>query len=491
VRRGAADRDRDCISALPALTAAIERCASERVTSAELVLLRADARSLALRVCDASDQDRPGDAARDGADCPAPRAAALYLLAALAAPEDGNLMARALGDADDEVRRAAAAGLRALGDRALEYLLVAASFGRRAARNHALSLLRDLRVSIDSLDHLIESELKEIDQTSARLAPLSELEGAALLVRRLEERVDEAAHTMFLVLEARLGDPAIGSAARTFLRARDRVGRARALETLDTVLPRALARRALAPLDDAPIAVRSDRACRRLGSAPREIDDAVRAELRGPDPLARALVVQALGSSGRANHRDAIAQAAEEAAMAVDPFSMLRRITGAPTEPGTENPGEPDPTWEDEMPRSVETMMALSQLPIFAELTTRQLADLADVVRWEKAAPDTVIVAQGDSDSAMYFVLSGRVRVAVAAGETTRELGELGPGELFGEMALFEDAQRSASVTATEKTRLGRIERADFEELVEDVPGIALGICRVLSRRVRKSNIEG
>jgi CRP-like cAMP-binding protein len=43
-------------------------------------------------------------------------------------------------------------------------------------------------------------------------------------------------------------------------------------------------------------------------------------------------------------------------------------------------------------------------------------------------------------------------------------------------------------VVATTRTRLGRIERADFEDLVEEVPGIALAVCRVLSRRVRALN---
>jgi CRP-like cAMP-binding protein len=65
-------------------------------------------------------------------------------------------------------------------------------------------------------------------------------------------------------------------------------------------------------------------------------------------------------------------------------------------------------------------------------------------------------------------------------------VGELGPGEPFGEMALFEDAPRSATVIAREKSRIGRIERADFEALVDDIPAIALAICRVLSRRVRE-----
>lgn len=140
------------------------------------------------------------------------------------------------------------------------------------------------------------------------------------------------------------------------------------------------------------------------------------------------------------------------------------------------------------MPRSIETMTILSQLPLFGELTTRQLAELADVVRWEVVAPGTPIVAQDEPGSAMYVIESGAVRVEAAGPTGPRLLGQLGRGELFGEMALFEDDVRSATVTATARTRLGRIERADFEDLVEEVPGIALALCRVLSRRVRDLN---
>jgi CRP-like cAMP-binding protein len=58
-------------------------------------------------------------------------------------------------------------------------------------------------------------------------------------------------------------------------------------------------------------------------------------------------------------------------------------------------------------------------------------------------------------------------------------------------MALFEGAPRSATVTAVKRSRLGRIDHAEFEELVEDVPGIALAICRVLSRRIRGARDAG
>ena len=86
----------------------------------------------------------------------------------------------------------------------------------------------------------------------------------------------------------------------------------------------------------------------------------------------------------------------------------------------------------------------------------------------------------------MYFVLTGEVRVERDAnGEGVERVATLGPGEPFGEMALFDDEVRSATVVAETASRIGKIDRVAFEEIVGEVPGIALGICRVLSRRVR------
>jgi len=463
------------VAGLSALAEAIG-AARAAGAGAELVLLSTDARALATR-------------ALAGTSAPV-RAAAVALLAALGEAADAHAVAGALADADDDVRQAAARGLRTMGQVALEVLLVMASYGGRQARNAALEIVRDLRPSSAELDDLIERELGEIEATTARLAVLGELPGAALLVRRLDERVGEAAHTLLLALEAKLGQATIGEAARRFLRARDPIARARALEALDTVLPRSIARRVLAPLDAGPAAERSLAAARRLGTAPPAVEEAVRAELDGPDHLARALVLYALGEGGRARHRDAIAAAAARAARDVDPMQLIRRLAGAAPanedQPTTDSPAADAATTEDEMPRTVDTLIALSQVPIFSELTTRQLADLAEVVGWHNVRAGQAIVEQGEAGGAMFFIVSGEVEVTAGG----RTLGRLVAGEVFGEMALFEDESRSATVTACGRVRVGRIERADFEELVEDVPGIALAICRVLSRRVRTLNAE-
>jgi len=472
-------------STLTGLAAGFARCRADGLTSAEYVLLCSEVRRLAVRLADVA---RGADIATRQATAPL-RAASLNLLCTLCQAKDAARFARYLGDGDEDVRRAAAAGLSALGTEALEDLLLAASFGRRMARNNALELLRELRVSDEALDELIERELAELDETTARLAPLSELEGGELVNRRLDERVHEVAHTLFLVLEARFANPAIATAARRFLNARDGTARARALEALDAVLPRHLAARVLAPLDSGTHSERSEKAIERLGrSGPYTTDEAVRTELAGGDRIARAIVVYALGSAGRAQHRDAIAAAASTAAHNLDALQLLRRIAETSESSLQAEPPPEEEEEEEDVPRSVETMLALSQISMFADLSTRQLSELADVVRWQTASLKEVILAEDDPGDAMFFVLSGKVSVDVSTDTGPHCLGELGPGEPFGEMALFEGHPRTATVTALEKTRLGRIEREDFEELVEEIPGIALAICRVLSRRVRTMN---
>ena len=63
---------------------------------------------------------------------------------------------------------------------------------------------------------------------------------------------------------------------------------------------------------------------------------------------------------------------------------------------------------------------------------------------------------------------------------------ELKEGEYFGEMALFEDVVRSASIRTERETRLLVLNKIEFKEIVREYPKIAMNICRILSERIRK-----
>jgi len=67
-----------------------------------------------------------------------------------------------------------------------------------------------------------------------------------------------------------------------------------------------------------------------------------------------------------------------------------------------------------------------------------------------------------------------------------KNIATLGPGEVFGELAALDPEPRMASVTVTQPSLLLRMNHADLDELIAEHPEVAIGIIRVLCRRLRK-----
>ncbi len=394
----------------------------------------------------------------DDVETPPPvRAAALAALGGLRDPRLAPVLARALAARDDEVRDAAATALAALGVAALPILLSAARFGRRVARDAALDLLGELSVSPAALDDLVDAELGALGATALHRHVLADAAGetaaGSLLLARLDERQAEIGRTLLLVIQAR--EPRATGAVRRALAAREPRARAQALEALDAVLPRTLALRVIPELDDVPAEHRAARAADALGAIP-SADEVIRAELAGGDLVARLILVRALGHT-RAAHRASIRDAAGASIGDADPVRLLRRI----------HQHQP-PEQEPDVPGVVEAMNSLREIDLFRELLPSQLAALAEVASWEShPAGDEIAAHDG-----VVMVYAGRVR----AGEE-----EIGPGGHFGAPSLFGAAAAPAAL-ALERSRVVRLGRSDFEEVVEDNPAIALAICRVLAR---------
>ncbi len=95
-----------------------------------------------------------------------------------------------------------------------------------------------------------------------------------------------------------------------------------------------------------------------------------------------------------------------------------------------------------------------------------------------------VIVKEGDEGNEAYVIYSGAVEVyrTQADGEAI-SLNLLGPGKIFGEMALFGDGYRTASVKATEETLVGVIAREKLYEVIREFPEIAIEMLKVQTER--------
>src|SRR5688572_27454 len=94
---------------------------------------------------------------------------------------------------------------------------------------------------------------------------------------------------------------------------------------------------------------------------------------------------------------------------------------------------------------------------------------------------------EGDSGVGVFIVRSGRAEVLQKRGGEMVKLGDLGPGDFFGEMALLDEFPRSATVRAVEPTTCLGLTRWHFRGILESHPQIALGILPVLTKRLRSA----
>jgi CRP/FNR family transcriptional regulator, cyclic AMP receptor protein len=95
-----------------------------------------------------------------------------------------------------------------------------------------------------------------------------------------------------------------------------------------------------------------------------------------------------------------------------------------------------------------------------------------------------ILFKKGDPAKHMYVVISGSLRV----GEGNAVLEEVAPGGIVGEMAIIEDVPRSATVTAAADCTLARVDERRFLFLIQETPGFALNVMRLLSHRLRRMN---
>lgn len=101
------------------------------------------------------------------------------------------------------------------------------------------------------------------------------------------------------------------------------------------------------------------------------------------------------------------------------------------------------------------------------------------------------IVRQGEIGDCMYVVLAGKVKV-LAAGSDGEEvsLAELGPGDIFGEIAILRRAPRSATIRADGEVRVLTLNKRQFLASVHEDPSLAYRILQQMSARIQRLTDE-
>ena len=131
----------------------------------------------------------------------------------------------------------------------------------------------------------------------------------------------------------------------------------------------------------------------------------------------------------------------------------------------------------------------LKQVPLFSELSDSDLERVAQVAVPRSFPRDTRVFHEGDPGDACYIIRSGGARV-------TREhpdgraitLANLGPGAIFGELAMLDGEARSASVESTEDLELLALPAGDVRALIRSHPEMGEKLVVALTRRLREAN---
>jgi hypothetical protein len=390
------------------------------------------------------------------------RAAALRFLGNAGLEEYAGLLASRLSSRHVEESEAARDALERLGPRAADALLHALRHGGRRAREIVPGLLRDMQADPSVLRGVIDRELDASRERIVLIAVLEASEQSKLLLQRLRERMDESMHCVLELLSTLLEDDRIAGVCRSLGRSWNVRDRAVLLEALEALLPAEESARILPLLED--------HGSQRLAAAAADerhwptLEEAIARLLQSSDFLTVALVAATTD-----------ARLLEKVAPQLDVAAAQRLFSRGRTG------GDPALAQENEMLSPVEKMLHLRTLDLFEGLTTRQLSELARVVREVTLPAGEVIVHEGHFEDAMYFIVRGTIRIT----KGTQPLAELHERDFFGEMSVFDGETRSATATAEGEVVLLSLSRHDLFEVLEDQPAIGIGICQTLVRRIR------
>jgi CRP-like cAMP-binding protein len=131
---------------------------------------------------------------------------------------------------------------------------------------------------------------------------------------------------------------------------------------------------------------------------------------------------------------------------------------------------------------TIERVVALQRVPMFADVPGRTLAAVAQRAIEMDVADGESIIVEGTVEDHLFVVVHGRMRVH----KGDRTVTTLGAGATVGELAALVPEPRSASVTALEPTQLLRIDKPVLDELLADRPALASGVIEALVAMIRE-----
>jgi cAMP-dependent protein kinase regulator len=201
------------------------------------------------------------------------------------------------------------------------------------------------------------------------------------------------------------------------------------------------------------------------------------------NPRIRLQYADALAGSGQ--HEEAIAQYEHTAkyyedngltvqAIAVSKKGQKLREQMAASKPAEATAGKSEPLFSRPVPKS----------PLFEVLTDEERDALVREMELESHDEGSVIISEGQPGASMYVIANGEVKVFThGAGGATVYLAKLGEGDFFGEVSMLTGKPRTATITASQRTELLRLDKEKLDNALARYPGIRKVLNEFYNRR--------
>jgi CRP-like cAMP-binding protein len=131
-------------------------------------------------------------------------------------------------------------------------------------------------------------------------------------------------------------------------------------------------------------------------------------------------------------------------------------------------------------------LAVLRKHPIFCDLDSEALDQLCRYAKPISLKRGATIYSKGDPGSSLYVVISGTAKMSISSPDgRSAILNLIGPGEIFGEIALLDGRERTADATANTNCEVFIIDRRDFLPFVRSQPALAMKFIELLCARLR------
>ncbi len=131
----------------------------------------------------------------------------------------------------------------------------------------------------------------------------------------------------------------------------------------------------------------------------------------------------------------------------------------------------------------------LAQAPLFAALDEQSAAELRASMLDLYLPRGEALFAEGDPGDRLYLIVDGKIKLGATSGDGRETLlAILGPGDMFGELSLFDPGPRTATASALTDAHLAGLGHGELEPWLTERPEVAMTLLRALARRLRRTN---